>query len=107
MIRRPPRSTLFPYTTLFRSPRRLVRRREARPEERLRLRQHLVGTQRRPMEIPHRFPSHAGLKRRSVRLFSTTLRLDHAIAALANTGESSRWSHGYSAPAATGIPITL
>src|SRR3712207_7267767 len=36
MIRRPPRSTLFPYTTLFRSPtpqRRLprVRRRETRP----------------------------------------------------------------------------
>src|SRR5689334_24462923 len=26
MIRRPPRSTLFPYTTLFRSHRRLVRR---------------------------------------------------------------------------------
>src|SRR2546430_8659432 len=26
MIRRPPRSTLFPYTTLFRSPRRLERR---------------------------------------------------------------------------------
>src|SRR3712207_7402793 len=25
MIRRPPRSTLFPYTTLFRSPRRLAR----------------------------------------------------------------------------------
>src|SRR2546422_8138158 len=25
MIRRPPRSTLFPYTTLFRSPRRRVR----------------------------------------------------------------------------------
>src|SRR3712207_8791413 len=24
MIRRPPRSTLFPYTTLFRSPRRMV-----------------------------------------------------------------------------------
>src|SRR6266540_632677 len=28
MIRRPPRSTLFPYTTLFRSPRRPARRRE-------------------------------------------------------------------------------
>src|SRR3712207_8538458 len=27
MIRRPPRSTLFPYTTLFRSARRLLRRR--------------------------------------------------------------------------------
>src|SRR5260370_24915758 len=26
MIRRPPRSTLFPYTTLFRSPRTLARR---------------------------------------------------------------------------------
>src|SRR5258708_28252104 len=26
MIRRPPRSTLFPYTTLFRSPRRRLRR---------------------------------------------------------------------------------
>src|SRR2546430_12233017 len=25
MIRRPPRSTLFPYTTLFRSPRQIVR----------------------------------------------------------------------------------
>src|SRR2546426_2550893 len=31
MIRRPPRSTLFPYTTLFRSPRR-GRRDLARPE---------------------------------------------------------------------------
>src|SRR2546428_7741709 len=29
MIRRPPRSTLFPYTTLFRSERPLGRRREA------------------------------------------------------------------------------
>src|SRR2546425_9310249 len=30
MIRRPPRSTLFPYTTLFRSPPRRVRRGAAR-----------------------------------------------------------------------------
>src|SRR2546427_6724440 len=29
MIRRPPRSTLFPYTTLFRSPRRMFARRSA------------------------------------------------------------------------------
>src|SRR5256885_9962576 len=42
MIRRPPRSTLFPYTTLFRSLYRIVtnvcldhlRRRQARPEDR-------------------------------------------------------------------------
>src|SRR5436309_10891837 len=31
MSRRPPRSTLFPYTTLFRSPRRRRRRRTSRP----------------------------------------------------------------------------
>src|SRR2546430_13164627 len=34
MIRRPPRSTLFPYTTLFRS--HAKRRRERRPERRIR-----------------------------------------------------------------------
>src|SRR5256885_4743960 len=33
MIRRPPRSTLFPYTTLFRSPDRLRRRRMRRKGE--------------------------------------------------------------------------
>src|SRR2546427_5737381 len=33
MIRRPPRSTLFPYTTLFRSPRRVEPRRRRRREE--------------------------------------------------------------------------
>src|SRR5438034_3684239 len=32
MIRLPPRSTLFPYTTLFRSPRRVVRRHVERGE---------------------------------------------------------------------------
>src|SRR2546430_7705972 len=34
--------------------------------------------------------AHAGLNRRSVRLFKTTDKLDHAIAALASTGESSQ-----------------
>src|SRR2546430_13182211 len=33
MIRRPPRSTLFPYTTLFRSPPRGLRGRTPRPRE--------------------------------------------------------------------------
>src|SRR3712207_7621646 len=32
MIRRPPRSTLFPYTTLFRSPVLLVRQAQALPQ---------------------------------------------------------------------------
>src|SRR3712207_7235647 len=34
MIRRPPRSTLFPYTTLFRSPQLLERRRPAQLQRR-------------------------------------------------------------------------
>src|SRR2546425_10569982 len=34
MIRRPPRSTLFPYTTLFRSGRARARRRRRRPDRR-------------------------------------------------------------------------
>src|SRR2546425_9686034 len=33
MIRRPPRSTLFPYTTLFRSPARNAMNRSSRPAE--------------------------------------------------------------------------
>src|SRR2546430_4189171 len=34
MIRRPPRSTLFPYTTLFRSPHRRIARRAGRQGDR-------------------------------------------------------------------------
>src|SRR5258708_39443637 len=41
MIRRPPRSTLFPYTTLFRSDRSL------RPEQR----RHLLGDRRHGMRL--------------------------------------------------------
>src|SRR3712207_7383503 len=44
MIRRPPRSTLFPYTTLFRSA-------DARPERHLR-RRRLPGTGRRVLPRP-------------------------------------------------------
>src|SRR2546422_1282301 len=52
MIRRPPRSTLFPYTTLFRSPRvalrqRLGRRLLERPA-------HGAGVRRAGRRAPHR-----------------------------------------------------
>src|SRR2546426_3345928 len=57
MIRRPPRSTLFPYTTLFRSPeRRLDRRPAARRSHRARCRgavpppEHAPGTYHRSEE---------------------------------------------------------
>src|SRR2546430_13561399 len=47
MIRRPPRSTLFPYTTLFRSRSGRVTRRTARPDRRRESRRH----RRRPGEM--------------------------------------------------------
>src|SRR5258705_2004296 len=53
MIRRPPRSTLFPYTTLFRSRRALSRRRKIRPADEI----------RRPPPQPLR--RHPGLRRES------------------------------------------
>src|SRR5256712_12029110 len=43
MIRRPPRSTLFPYTTLFRSPLVLPHSREGQVRHRVALRQHDEG----------------------------------------------------------------
>src|SRR3989442_9080623 len=56
MIRRPPRSTLFPYTTLFRSPRAqgrapdrgLLRNRRERDRGRLRSEEHTSELQSRP-----------------------------------------------------------
>src|SRR3712207_6983156 len=47
MIRRPPRSTLFPYTTLFRSERPRRRARGARAERRRRRRARRRGGRRR------------------------------------------------------------
>src|SRR5256885_5999477 len=61
MIRRPPRSTLFPYTTLFRSSRRRVRSR-----------QHL-GQRRRHRPEPRRS---TGRDRRSFRLDRKSTRLN-------------------------------
>src|SRR3712207_7405831 len=46
MIRRPPRSTLFPYTTLFRSPVGLIG--VAAPDQRRDHRDHLADMLRRP-----------------------------------------------------------
>src|SRR5689334_24557127 len=49
MIRRPPRSTLFPYTTLFRSaPRRRARRADLHPQEQRRLHARHRGQPARP-----------------------------------------------------------
>src|SRR6202046_2107077 len=61
MIRRPPRSTLFPYTTLFRSPRGLLR---ALPED------------RRPLARP---TPRRGRDRKSTRLNSSHVSISYAV----------------------------
>src|SRR2546425_8862529 len=59
MIRRPPRSTLFPYTTLFRSP-RADSRRGAWPSRR-RIRKHTTRRTRRPVSLASRHTLAGGL----------------------------------------------
>src|SRR3712207_8581090 len=80
MIRRPPRSTLFPYTTLFRSDRRLVRAE----------RRHEAQARRRRRAVAHRpLPEHLGLQpvaeparlrdRKSTRLNSSHANISYAV----------------------------
>src|SRR5216684_8884789 len=78
MIRPPPRSTLFPYTTLFRSARRLPRRPRPRDEDRAeggasehegvrRRRRHAAAIQRagrRPGHLSPARPRHSAQNRR-------------------------------------------
>src|SRR5256885_3073727 len=68
MIRRPPRSTLFPYTTLFRSPAAVAAQSDGWPRPKRHPVQHLV----RHLE---RLPEHcaAGRDRKSTRLNSSHL----------------------------------
>src|SRR5438874_7047813 len=69
MIRRPPRSTLFPYTTLFRSPTLLCDRRH-----------HLVGLQvaDRAVPDPQRRQVFTG-DRKSTRLNSSHVEISYAV----------------------------
>src|SRR5256885_6219352 len=72
MIRRPPRSTLFPYTTLFRS--RAVRERSLRRPRGRQLRQRPVGA--RLLRLP---ADAAGVDRKSTRLNSSHLVISYAV----------------------------
>src|SRR2546427_4281454 len=87
MIRRPPRSTLFPYTTLFRSERRQI----AEPEPRLgvgpacREQQRVPGVGRVAVEVR---PEHAAVHaqrewqaqdRKSTRLNSSHSQISYAV----------------------------
>src|SRR3712207_8762342 len=79
MIRRPPRSTLFPYTTLFRSPE------EAHADAHLALVGHdlldrAVEVGERPLRDRHRLADHEGdLDRKSTRLNSSHANISYAV----------------------------
>src|SRR5256885_8719705 len=84
MIRRPPRSTLFPYTTLFRSPRRRpTRRREPPP----------AGCG------PRRRPAPRATDRKSTRLNSSQLVNSYAVFCLKKKKDVAREAIGLDAAA--------
>src|SRR5437667_5770764 len=72
MIRRPPRSTLFPYTTLFRSS--IAHRKASWPGG---PRNDLTRYFRRP--VAHKPHGRAGLDRKSTRLNSSHITISYAV----------------------------
>src|SRR5258705_7653402 len=90
MIRRPPRSTLFPYTTLFRSARDLalavaapvaVYQPAQNPSAQARVQVESVGRRERPQplrQIAHRLVGGEG-DRKSTRLNSSHLGISYAV----------------------------
>src|SRR3712207_8709833 len=78
MIRRPPRSTLFPYTTLFRSPRTRGRRRRRTP--RRRWAPPPSGDWPRTRRAPARLPPRSTVRdRKSTRLNSSHANISYAV----------------------------
>src|SRR5256885_7592289 len=87
MIRRPPRSTLFPYTTLFRSPQRRDQHADGQPQLDARAREaaRLGAVRRGPAEGAADDPpgrivgSTFGRDRKSTRLNSSHLVISYAV----------------------------
>src|SRR5690349_22201405 len=92
MIRRPPRSTLFPYTTLFRSDRRLALRRGDRAARR-RARHDLrpsVGAGAVGRHCARGAGGGAGTDRKSTRLNSSHVEISYAVFCLKKKKKKSR-----------------
>src|SRR3712207_7545546 len=100
MIRRPPRSTLFPYTTLFRSGsraggsrvRRTRRARRSSPRsssQLLRQRPHPVAA-RRELDVPR---AGAPQDRKSTRLNSSHANISYAVFCLKKKKNTNRTHH--------------
>src|SRR2546429_4574793 len=83
MIRRPPRSTLFPYTTLFRSHQRVGRAQSAHVvrDARLVLRHVVIVA---PLLRPHHRIEFLGVDRKSTRLNSSHGYISYAVFCLKN-----------------------
>src|SRR3712207_8320636 len=89
MIRRPPRSTLFPYTTLFRSWQAIEREERRRGAEQGRPRVKIVDVEemlrvareqgRRPVSAPTRLVRRARRDRKSTRLNSSHANISYAV----------------------------
>src|SRR5690349_23109605 len=76
MIRRPPRSTLFPYTTLFRSlaPRRVLAAREVEQA-----RGDVPAAEGLAANHAQILPNHVGIDRKSTRLNSSHVEISYAV----------------------------
>src|SRR5688572_32078508 len=80
MIRRPPRSTLFPYTTLFRSRRRVINQTlHRRDAPRYRCRAKLPSMFARSVESRHHRPDDQSEDRKSTRLNSSHSQISYAV----------------------------
>src|SRR3712207_7467209 len=102
MIRRPPRSTLFPYTTLFRSPEVRAGFRWRRPQRhldlaagRVRVDCQLHGVERvesRPIMGPTRLAAGRLRDRKSTRLNSSHANISYAVFCLKKNNMVSTYS---------------
>src|SRR3712207_8244620 len=87
MIRRPPRSTLFPFTTLFRSEveglhrRRQLIKRIGKVRQRPHPSQDEDQAEEEPEDVPHHSPggSNASIDRKSTRLNSSHANISYAV----------------------------
>src|SRR5262245_63096730 len=94
MIRRPPRSTLFPYTTLFRSCRTVrARSRRGRAERRA----FIAQARRRPRPhaalAVHEQPAQREVDRKSTRLNSSHLGISYAVFCLKKKNNTQKHSN--------------
>src|SRR5688572_31354585 len=79
MIPRPPRSTLFPYTTLFRSPRSLLHLSDLDPGGECLLQLGIERRLRSPLLLRHGAESGLRLDRKSTRLNSSHSQISYAV----------------------------